>query len=80
MRVSCIAGSCTAALSTAVEETGESKYWKFKIYVDKHVKLYSTACDLEQHGYHVLDVATQVSRTKTEKLYHARIKFGLVKI
>jgi hypothetical protein len=42
----------------ALTYTRESKCWNFKKYVGKHVKLYNTACDLEQHGYHGLNAAT----------------------
>ena len=56
----------------ALTYTGESKRWNFEKYVGKHVELYNTACDLEQHGYHGLDAATRVrklvSGIKTDKL------------
>jgi hypothetical protein len=40
----------------ALTYTVESKRWNFEKYVGKHVELYNTACDLEQHGYHGPDV------------------------
>jgi hypothetical protein len=60
------------AESDALTYTGESNHWNFKKYVGKHVELYNTACDLEQHGCHGLNAATQVrkliSGIKTDKL------------